>query len=100
MTSIPISWTLTVAVTVTGVAVYTLGAVYAERKISAFIQDRLGPMETGPFGALQTIADVIKLVLKELITPAAANKWLFALAPLIIFVSVFALLDSIFCFVV
>ncbi|MEL6135109.1 MAG: complex I subunit 1 family protein, partial [Bacteroidota bacterium] len=90
MTSVPITWIFTVAITISTVALYTLGAVYAERKISAFIQDRLGPMETGPLGAFQTLADVIKLVLKELITPAAANKWLFVLAPPLIFVSVFA----------
>ncbi|MEL6697872.1 MAG: NADH-quinone oxidoreductase subunit NuoH [Bacteroidota bacterium] len=90
MTSIPITWIVTVGITISLVALYTLGAVYAERKISAFIQDRLGPMETGPFGVFQTLADVIKLVLKELITPAAANKVLFILAPPLIFVSVFA----------
>ncbi|MEO1385337.1 MAG: NADH-quinone oxidoreductase subunit H, partial [Bacteroidota bacterium] len=59
MTSIPITWIVTVGITISLVALYTLGAVYAERKISAFIQDRLGPMETGPFGVFQTLADVI-----------------------------------------
>jgi NADH-quinone oxidoreductase subunit H len=68
---------------------FTIFGVYAERKISAFIQDRLGPMETGRYGTLQTIADLIKLLTKELITPAAADKWLFMLAPGIIFVAVF-----------
>jgi NADH-quinone oxidoreductase subunit H len=71
-------------------AVYALLAVYAERKVSAFIQDRLGPMEAGPYGAFQTLADVLKLVLKEPIIPQAADRWLFAMAPGIIFVSVFA----------
>src|SRR5690606_28735072 len=69
--------------------VYALYAVYAERKVSAFIQDRYGPMETGKFGLLQTIADITKLLQKENITPAAADKALFIAAPLIIFVSVF-----------
>lgn len=72
------------------IAVYALGAVYAERKISAFIQDRLGPMEVGPRGLFQTVADILKLLLKENITPTAADKWLFLIAPVIIFASVFA----------
>ncbi len=70
-------------------AVFALFGVYAERKVSAFIQDRLGPMETGRFGVLQTAADILKIIQKELITPAAADKILFALAPLVIFISVF-----------
>lgn len=79
-----------VAITVTGVAIFALFGVYAERKISAFIQDRLGPMEVGPYGAFQTLADVLKLVLKEPITPTAADKPLFIMAPALIFVAVFA----------
>ncbi len=68
---------------------FALFGVYAERKVSAFIQDRLGPTETGKFGLLQTLADVIKLLIKEPIIPAAADKLLFMMAPAIIFVAVY-----------
>jgi NADH-quinone oxidoreductase subunit H len=87
---IPVDWVVQAGLTVLFVAAYALAAVYVERKVSAFIQDRLGPMETGPYGAFQTLADVVKLLLKELIVPEAAFKGLFVLAPAIIFVSVFA----------
>ncbi len=70
-------------------ALFALFGVYAERKLSAFIQDRLGPTETGKFGSLQTFADIVKLVQKELITPAAADKLLFIMAPFIIFIAVY-----------
>jgi NADH-quinone oxidoreductase subunit H len=73
----------------TFIAIFTLFAVYAERKIAGFVQDRLGPMETGKYGSLQTIADILKLLQKELITPLLADKILFRLAPIIIFVAVF-----------
>jgi NADH-quinone oxidoreductase subunit H len=70
-------------------AVFALVAVYAERKVAAFIQDRLGPTETGKFGLLQTVADAIKLIQKELIIPSAADKLLFMMAPAIIFLAVY-----------
>jgi NADH-quinone oxidoreductase subunit H len=69
---------------------YTIVAIYAERKISAFIQDRLGPMEVGYYGMAQTIADLLKLIQKEDIVPTQAQKVLFKVAPFVIFVSVFA----------
>src|SRR6478672_9890085 len=64
-------------------------AVYAERKIAAFIQDRLGPMETGYYGILQSVADLLKLIQKVDIVPLKADKALFKLAPIIIFAAVF-----------
>ena len=68
---------------------FALFGVYAERKVSAFIQDRLGPTETGKFGTLQTFADILKMLQKELITPAAADKLLFIMAPAVIFIAVY-----------
>jgi NADH-quinone oxidoreductase subunit H len=70
-------------------ALFALFGVYAERKVSAFIQDRLGPTETGKFGSMQTIADILKMLQKELITPLAADKLLFMMAPAIIFIAVY-----------
>ena len=64
--------------------------IYAERKISAFIQDRLGPMEVGYYGIGQTVADLLKLLQKEDIVPSKATRGIFKIAPVVIFVSVFA----------
>lgn len=63
-----------------GIAAY---ATYGERKIAAFLQDRVGPDRAGPFGLLQPIADGVKMIMKEDFIPAAANKWLFILGPCI-----------------
>lgn len=63
--------------------------VYAERKISGFMQDRLGPMRVGPYGLLQTIADAIKLLFKEAIYPAGVDRALFLLAPCLVVIGAF-----------
>ena len=56
----------------------------------AFIQDRLGPMETGPYGILQAIADLLKMIQKEDIVPAKSDAFLFKAAPFVIMIAVFA----------
>jgi NADH-quinone oxidoreductase subunit H len=61
--------------------VVAMYATYGERKIAAFIQDRLGPNRAGPFGLLQPLADGLKLFMKEEIIPTSSNKVLFILGP-------------------
>lgn len=65
-----------------GVAMLTL----AERKVSAWIQDRRGPNRAGPFGLLQPVADGIKNLMKEEVRPGDADKWLFIVAPMLAFI--------------
>ncbi|KAF0128574.1 MAG: NADH-quinone oxidoreductase subunit H [Bacteroidetes bacterium] len=72
------------------VLVYALIAILAELKISAWIQERLGPMRTGPWGILQPVAEVVKLIQKEDITPDQSSKLLYNLAPFIIFTGAYA----------
>src|SRR5919198_4536422 len=57
--------------------------VYVERKVAAFLQQRMGPYLVGPQGLFQPLADIIKLLFKEELRPAAADPLLFALAPII-----------------
>ncbi|MBI4776739.1 MAG: NADH-quinone oxidoreductase subunit NuoH [Deltaproteobacteria bacterium] len=67
------------------VGVNPLFLVWLERKVSAHIQLRIGPKEVGPFGLLQTVADTVKLISKELITPRPASRVLFVLSPILVF---------------
>src|ERR1041385_96047 len=57
--------------------------VLLERKVIAWAQSRLGPMRVGAFGILQPVADAVKLMIKEDITPVRADKWVFTAAPII-----------------
>lgn len=63
-----------------GIAAYS---TYGERKVAAFLQDRVGPDRAGPFGILQPLADGVKMFLKEEIIPTSSNKFLFILGPCI-----------------
>src|SRR5258708_4777240 len=67
-----------------------LAQIYLERKIQAIIQDRTGPMHTGPWGLLQTFADAIKLLGKEDIRAKLTDHWFFLAAPAIVFAPMLA----------
>src|SRR6187399_1082171 len=61
--------------------VIAMYSTYAERKVAAFFQDRIGPNRAGPFGLLQPLADGVKMFMKEEIIPTQADKTLFILGP-------------------
>ena len=77
------------------ITIYALVVIYAELKISSFIQDKVGPMgqgfgfHAGKWGLLQPVADALKLLSKEDIIPGSANRVLFVMAPFLIFIGAF-----------
>lgn len=86
----PVWWPVIFSTTVTLVKIAALIVIlmvafayltYAERKIIGYIQLRLGPNRVGPWGLIQPWADAVKLITKEIIIPAGANKFLFIIAP-------------------
>ena len=58
--------------------------VWFDRRVWGFVQKRRGPNVVGPFGILQTLADALKYIFKEIIIPASANKIIFILAPIVL----------------
>jgi NADH-quinone oxidoreductase subunit H len=94
-------WTLFTELVIIGLvflifyALLGLFLVYAERKVCAFIQNRLGPNRVGPVGIFQTIADLIKLLMKELIQIKNADKLLFNIAPFIVIIASFMAIAAI-----
>jgi NADH-quinone oxidoreductase subunit H len=91
-------WTGSLAVMLalfTFCAVLVMVLVYAERKLSAHMQARLGPMRVGWHGWLQLIADTIKMVVKEAFVPAEADPWIYRAAPYVVFTAAFLALLAI-----
>lgn len=97
----PLTWgsfTLMLAVAILFMLIvlgYVTYAIYFERKVIGWMQLRYGPTRVGPWGLLQTVADVLKLLIKEDTIPAKADRNLFILAPVIVFVPSFAVLATI-----
>jgi|TARA_B100000809_G_scaffold262733_1_gene314367 NADH-quinone oxidoreductase subunit H len=75
------------------ITVNALFLIWLERKVSARMQRRYGPTEVGPFGLLQTLADMLKLIGKELITPDHVHRPLYLIAPVLVFAPLLALLS-------
>ncbi len=97
--SLPPVWTTVIEWTIIGilyilfVALFGLFLVYAERKVCAAIQQRVGPNRVGPYGFIQTIADFIKLLMKEIINPKGVDHVLYNLAPYIVIATVFIIIS-------
>jgi len=94
---IPTEWTRTglsslgyVIIIVLPLLIVVAYTTYAERRVIGGIQGRIGPNRVGPKGLLQPFADLIKLLLKEVIVPTNSNRYLFLLAPLLTLVPAFA----------
>ncbi|HEY5388232.1 MAG TPA: NADH-quinone oxidoreductase subunit H, partial [Thermoleophilia bacterium] len=85
-------WLVIVLRTLAGLGLLLLNGVvliYMLRKVLGHLHLRLGPTRVGPWGMFQTSMDVVKLLTKEDFRPASADKWLFGLAPMLIFVPSF-----------
>lgn len=82
---------ITIVVVATVALLIPVFTIWLERKVAGRFQDRLGPNRVGPYGLLQSLADVVKLLGKEDITPAGADRVVYNLAPLVSVVSVVAI---------
>jgi NADH-quinone oxidoreductase subunit H len=91
--STPVGWTilalLQVLLVLVGVMLSLAFLLWGDRKVWAGVQMRKGPNVVGPFGLLQSFADFLKFLLKEVIVPSSADKFVFLLAPLVSFVLAF-----------
>lgn len=85
-------WAVVMLVVVLGFVTY---AIYFERKVIGYMQFRKGPNRVGPFGLLQTVADIIKLLIKEDTIPKNADRQLYILAPIITYVPAFTIIATI-----
>ncbi|NRF95147.1 NADH-quinone oxidoreductase subunit NuoH [Paenibacillus frigoriresistens] len=85
-------WGIVMLMLVLGFVTY---AIYFERKVIGWMQMRIGPNRTGPFGLLQSVADVFKLLIKEDTIPKKAERELFILAPVITFIPSFTIIATI-----
>ncbi|KQX60167.1 MULTISPECIES: NADH-quinone oxidoreductase subunit NuoH [unclassified Paenibacillus] len=85
-------WGVVMLMLVLGFVTY---AIYFERKVIGWMQMRIGPNRTGPFGLLQSVADVFKLLIKEDTIPKKAERELFILAPIITFIPSFTIIATI-----
>ncbi|MBZ0304454.1 MAG: NADH-quinone oxidoreductase subunit H, partial [Anaerolineae bacterium] len=83
-----LSHIITAGVVATVFLLTPIFTIWLERKVAARMQDRFGPNRVGPYGLLQSIADVLKLLTKEAITPANADKVVFFIAPILMVISV------------
>ena len=92
---LPSAWVTLVECVAVGVGIILLYAVlaiiliYMERKVCAAFQCRLGPDRVGPWGILQVVCDVLKMLTKEIFTPRNVDKWLYGLAPYLILIASF-----------
>lgn len=94
----PFSWLNVLILTLAAVAVlgvvlvFVMYAIYFERKIIGWMQLRNGPNRVGPWGLFQTVADVLKLMIKEDVVPAKVDRFLFLIAPIIAYTPAFAII--------
>ncbi len=90
-----VEWSIIGILLITFVALSVMGMVYIERKVAAFFQQRIGPNRVGKWGLLQTLADFLKLLMKEHIMARSADKFLFNLAPFIMVIAAFLAIGAI-----
>jgi NADH-quinone oxidoreductase subunit H len=89
-TSFGVALVISVLFIVSFISVWAMFGVWLERKASADFQVRLGPMEVGPHGLLQSLADGLKLAFKEDLVPKDSDRFLFVFAPAVAFCGAFA----------